>query len=80
MDMQTLTTFFGWCAVVNFGVLTFSAIMLIVFKGMVVKIHSALMGVSSEGLSEKYFEWLGNYKIATFIFSVVPWIALKIMA
>jgi hypothetical protein len=80
MDMQSLTTFFGWCAVLNIGLLVFSTLMMALLKDQAVRIHSSLFGLNPDGLPDKYFDWLANYKIATYIFSIVPWLALKIMS
>lgn len=77
--IDTLTTFLGWCAVLNMGVLVFSTIALIFMKGMVSNLHSKLLGVEKEKLPELYFQYLGTYKIAIIILNIVPYVALKLM-
>ena len=80
MDLQALTTFFGWCAVLNIGFLMFSAIWIVVFRDFTKRTHTALMKVDEAALDTYYFQYLGNYKLATLVFSVVPYIALRLMA
>ncbi|WP_078459044.1 DUF6868 family protein [Solemya velum gill symbiont] len=64
----------------NLGILTFSTVMLITNVGDWPKgIHSKLFGVQKEGLDAMYFNFLANYKLAIFIFNLVPYLALKIM-
>lgn len=79
-DLTTLTTLLGWCTVINLGLLIFSTIMLVSMRPVIRKIHSRLFGVDPERLDALYLNFLGNYKLAIFIFNLTPWIALKIMA
>jgi len=79
-NIQTITTFLGWCTVINLGMYIFTAIMLTILKKPVKNIHSKLSGISVEKLDEVYFNYLGNYKLAIIILNIVPYIALKIMA
>jgi hypothetical protein len=80
MTIDTLTTFLGWCSVINIGVLLFSTLMMIVVRDFAIKLHSSLFGVNPEELPIIYLQYLGNYKIAIIILNIVPYIALKVMA
>ena len=79
-DMATLTTFFGWCSIINIGILIFSVIMIAVFKDAMIKLHGCLFGVPQHDPPAIYLHILGNYKMAVFILNIVPYFALKIMA
>lgn len=79
MTIDALTTFLGWCTVINIGVLVFTTIILTIMRGPVSGIHSKLFGLDPSALPAAYFQYLGNYKIAIFIFNAVPYIALRIM-
>ena len=79
-DLNSITTFLGWCTLINIGMLTYSTVMLMVFREPVKRIHSKLFGISQESLDTLYFNFLGNYKLAIFIFNLVPYCALRIMA
>lgn len=78
--IDTLTTFLGWCSVINIGVLVLSTIILMIMREPIVGIHSRLFGLNPAELPATYFQYLGNYKIAIFIFNLVPYIALKVMS
>ena len=80
MTIDTLTTFLGWCSVINIGVLLFSTLMMIVVRDFAIKLHSSLFGVNPEELPLIYLQYLGNYKIAIIVLNIVPYIALKVMA
>lgn len=80
MNISTITEFLGWCTILNYGVLTFSTLMLVSSAGNWAKrIHSKLFGIAEENLNPMYFSYLANYKLAIFIFNLAPYLALKIM-
>lgn len=80
MDIiETMTLFFGWCSVLNIGILTITTILLIVFKNPISNIHSKMFGISNTDVVTEYFKYLGNYKIAIIVFNIAPYISLRIM-
>ena len=80
MTIESLTTFLGWCSVINIAILLFSTLMMIIMRDLAVRIHSRLFCVDPEALPITYLQYLGNYKIAIIILNIVPYIALRIMA
>lgn len=79
IGIATLRTFFGWCSVINIGLLLFSTIVIIAFRRTAVRIHGTLFNLDEQALSKAYFQYLAHYKIAMIIFCVVPYVALKLM-
>ncbi|WP_286265971.1 DUF6868 family protein [Thalassotalea atypica] len=79
MNINELTTFFGWCTVLNIGLLAFAAIFLFFFRGFAINVHTKLTGVSASKLPSLYFSYLANYKLSIIVFNLVPYIALKVM-
>ncbi len=79
MNTQQIQEFLGWCTVINLAIITVSTIALIIARDMVKKIHSKLFKLSDENLDKAYFRYLANYKIAIIVFSLVPYLALKVM-
>ena len=79
VDLLTITTFLGWCSIINIGLLLFYVIWLMVFRSLTKRIHSTLLNVDPEMLDAIYFQFLGNYKLAVIILNIVPYLALKIM-
>ena len=80
IEIDVLIRFFGWCTVINLGVLLFSTIMLLLLKDQMVAVHSKLFGLSSATLAAIYFRYLAYYKVAIFIFNLVPYLALTLMS
>lgn len=79
-DLATLTTFFGWCTIINFAILILASISLMLMQNWISAVHSKMFHISNEHLANQYFQYLANYKILIFIFSFVPYLALKLMA
>jgi len=77
---ETLTSFLGWCTVLNFGMLAFSAILVMVMRDWMTRTHARMFGVSEADLPRVYFQYLAQYQIAIFIFNLAPYVALKILA
>lgn len=79
MNINELTTFLGWCSVINLAVYLFSALAIIVFKRFTANLHSNIMGIDTKALPSLYFNYLGNYKLGILIFNLTPYFALKMM-
>ena len=78
-NISEITTFLGWCTVVNVGIYAITAIALTLFRNPIKDIHSKLTGVPTSKLDELYFNYLGNFKLAIIILSLTPYIALKVI-
>ena len=79
-NLQTLTTFLGWCSVINVIVLLVASLMLMLMRNFVAGIHGRMFGVSTEDISLAYVHYLANYKIAIIMLNIVPYVALRIMS
>ena len=78
--IPTLTTFLGWCSVINVIVLLVASLMLMLMRNFVAGIHGRMFGVSTEDISLAYVHYLANYKIAIIMLNIVPYVALRIMS
>lgn len=72
--------FFGWCAVINIGLLMVSTVLVVLLRGVITRIHGSLFNLDEQSLSEMYMQYLAQYKIATIVLSIVPYFALFIMS
>lgn len=80
LELSTVTSFLGWCAVLNIGLLLFAAFILVVFNTQVKALHVKYVAINEADLNTIYFNFLGRYKIAIISLNLVPYWALKIMA
>ena len=79
-SLQSVTAFFGWTTVVNFVLLAVSTIAIISMRGFISRVHAKMFGLNPEDVSRDYVRYLAQYKIAIIVFSMVPYIALKLMS
>ncbi|ADE54414.1 DUF6868 family protein [Coraliomargarita akajimensis] len=80
MEIENLRQFFGWCTVINLGILVLSSIGMIALREWITAIHARLFGIEASCLAEQYFRYLANYKILVLVFNLVPYLALRIVA
>ncbi len=78
-NIEIITEFFGWCSVINMGMLFFSALLVVVFREWLLGIHSKMYKIDSETLSKMYIYYLALYKILIIVFCIVPYFALNLL-
>ena len=79
MDLQTLTTFFMWCTIMNGALLVLWTIMLILAPDSVYRIHRKWFPIPRETFDVVIYSFLGIFKIVFLVFNVVPYVALLII-
>lgn len=79
-SLEAITTFFGWSTVINFVLLFVSSIIVITTRGSISRMHGKMFGLETADLSRAYFQYIAQYKIAIIVFSLTPYVALKLMA
>ena len=77
--LPQLTEFLGWVSVINIAYLMLATLFLVFTKDRISSIHIKLFGIDKQEINSKYFDFLSFYKIATLVFFVAPYIALKII-
>ena len=78
--IETLTELLGWASVINICILIIASISVMLMRNAMISLHGKMFGLDSADLSRAYFQYLAQYKIAIFVFNLVPYIALKIIA
>lgn len=58
MSFATLTTFLGWCSVLNLSLLLFSTLMIVALKGPLSRLHGHLLGIAPVDLLPIYLYYL----------------------
>ena len=80
MTLDQLTSFFGWMALINIGVLVFSTFFSILFRNTAQELHSKLFNIDKKELDLIYFRYLAHYKVLTIILTIVPYFALRVLS
>ena len=79
MDIQTLTSFFMWCTIINGGMLVLSALIFLFASNFVYRLHSKWFSFSRESFDLVFYAFFGGFKVIFIVFNVVPWIVLVII-
>lgn len=79
ITLSQLTEFLGWASIINIAYLLLAVMVITFARRTISSIHSKIFQVDEKELSLKYYDFLSNYKIATLVFIVAPYLALKIM-
>lgn len=79
MDISTLREFFGWCSVINIGLLLYWFVMIVCAHDWVYKVHTKWFKISTEQFDSIHYGAIAFFKLAVFVFNIVPYFALMII-
>ncbi|MBK5971169.1 MULTISPECIES: DUF6868 family protein [Thiorhodovibrio] len=79
MTTEQLTALFGWAAIINIVFLLVSTIALLSLREPIARLHNWLFGLDAQDLGRAYFQYLAQFKIATIVFTIAPYLALRIV-
>ncbi len=79
MDIQTLTTFFMWCTIINGALFIFWSLLLMLIPDRVYRTQSRWFPMPRETFNVVIYSFLGLFKIVYLVFNVAPYIALHII-
>lgn len=74
--MEKLYHFLLWSTLINFGLLLWTTMMLLLLGDRIVAVHQKFFDLEPAKLQELYFQFIGNYKIFIIMFNLVPLIVL----
>ena len=77
--MELAVKFLAWCLIINYGLLVFWFIAVVIAKPMIFKMHNRWFDISEEQFNSANYIAFGVYKILVFLFCLVPYIALKLL-
>ncbi len=80
MTIETLRHFFGWCALINYAVLILWFFLHIGGHSLLTGLGRRFFNMSSEQYDSMTCRGMLFYKLGIFLFSLAPYIALRIMA
>ena len=80
MTLESLTSFLGWCTLINSFLLVLTTVMLFIARDWVSGVHSRMFGLDKTELSLAYFKYLAYFKIVVLVFNFTPYVSLKLIA
>jgi hypothetical protein len=79
MDIQTLTSFFMWCTIINGGVFVYWATICMVAPDWLYGMQSRWFPIPRESFDVAIYAFLGGFKMLFIVFNLVPYLALLIV-
>jgi len=79
LNIQTLTTFFMWCTIINGALLVLWTTMCMLAPGLVYRTQSKWFSIPRETFNVVIYFFLGLFKVVFLVFNVVPYVALLIV-
>lgn len=79
MTMEQLRYFLGWCALFNYGLLIIWFFICIMGRGFLMGLCRRFFQISEETYDKGMFYGITFYKLATILFTVIPYLTLRVL-
>jgi len=81
ISIEALASFFGWCSVINIGLILLLVLLTAVVNkdGFPFDVIAKIFGISIEQTRATHFRVFQQYRVAVLMLNVVPFFALHIM-
>jgi len=79
MDIQTITTFFMWCTIINGSLLVLWTVFFMFTPDLVYRMQSKWFPLPRETYNVVIYSFIGFFKVIFLVFNVVPYVALLII-
>ena len=80
ITIENLRILLGWCSVINTVILLVWFLAFVFVRDMIFQMHTRWFRVSEERFDEIHYTMMGYYKLIVFVFNVIPYLALRIIA
>ena len=80
MNIETVRAFFAWCSVINIGLLLWWALFIIFAHDWTYRMHTKWYKLTVEQFDAIHYGGMGLFKLGIFLFNLVPYFALRIIA
>ncbi|MDP6045670.1 MAG: hypothetical protein QGH94_09235 [Phycisphaerae bacterium] len=80
MSIEMIRNWLGVCGLINMGMLMLWFAMMIFAHDWIYKMHTKWFKMSIERFDAIHYGGMGLFKLCIFVFNVVPWLALLIVA
>ena len=79
MNMLQLEMLLLWMTLINFGLLLFTTVVLIVFRDAIYRLHSSLFGVDEKQVAQVVYTYIANFKVLVIVFNLTPLLAFYLL-
>jgi hypothetical protein len=79
MTLEIIRAALGWCAIINLAFLCVWSFFMIVAHDFTYRMHTRWFKLSRETFDTIHYSGMAAYKVAIFMFNLVPYFALHIV-
>ncbi len=80
MTVEMIRAFFGWCTLLNWGMMFIFLIFITLGRSWTYRLHGRMFNVPPEEIGKILYTVMVGYKAAVFVFNLVPYLVLRIIA
>ena len=80
MTVELLQALLGWSGLINLGVLLCWFLLISIVPGWIYELHHKFYPISRESFNNIHYAGMMIYKLFSFMFFIVPYIALRLIA
>ena len=78
--IESIREFLGWCSVINIGIMTLAWILVVALRDPISHFQAKLFNLDERDISRACFQFLAQYKVAVYVFNIVPYFTLGIIS
>ncbi|MBC8549180.1 MAG: hypothetical protein H8D23_05970 [Candidatus Brocadiales bacterium] len=79
MTIETVRSFLGWCSIINMGLLLYWFLFIMFAHDWVYRVHSKWFKIPVDKFDTVHYAGMMYFKLAVFVFNIVPYFALCIV-
>ena len=80
MTVELIAAILGWCTLINFGLLIWWFLFVVIAHDWTYRLHTKWFKISQEQFDAIHYSLMGVFKIGVITFNLVPYLALRIVA
>jgi len=80
MTIDIVREFFGWCSIINIGLMLWWVLFFIFAHDFMYRMHGKLFKLSVEKFDVIHYAGMAIFKMTILIFNIVPYLVLLIVA
>ncbi|NCF26532.1 MAG: hypothetical protein GWP69_04075 [Gammaproteobacteria bacterium] len=80
MTVELIAAILGWCTLINFGLLIWWLLFVVIAHDLTYQLHTKWFKISREQFDAIHYSLMGIFKMGVIIFNLVPYLALRIVA
>ena len=77
ITVENLRILLGWCSVINTVILLVWFLAFVFARDLIFQMHARWFKLSQERFDEVHYTMMGYYKIAWFLFNLLPYLVLR---